>query len=525
MTGPDAVVIGAGPNGLVAANLLADAGCAVVVLEAQPEPGGAVRSGALTVPGFVHDRFSAFYPLAVASPVLQRLRLDELGVRWCRAPVAVAHVFPDGRTAAIATDVERTCASVARFAAPDDRAWRALADEWSQIGDLVVRSLLDPFPPVASVARLLARLRRPRRVLELVRRTLLPVRAFTRERFTGAGATMLVAGNTVHSDLSPEASLGGFFGWLLAMLAQDVGFPAPEGGARALTDALVGRLRAGGGELRCGAEVTEVVVRGGRAVAVRTRDGCEIAAPLGVVADVVAPKLYRDLVGEAQLPPRFVRDLDGFALDDGTFKVDWALRGPVPWLDADARDAGTLHVGDDLDHLTRYTSDVATGRVPSDPFLLFGQMTRVDPTRSPPGTETAWAYTHVPNAATRPDAVRWDGPTVDGLVRRIEAAVERRAPGFGALIIDRHVATPVDFEAADANLMGGAINGGTAQLHQQLVFRPTLGRGGPRTPIAGLYLGSASAHPGGAVHGACGANAARALLSSVPRAPRHGRAS
>jgi phytoene dehydrogenase-like protein len=246
-----------------------------------------------------------------------------------------------------------------------------------------------------------------------------------------------------------------------------------------------------------------------------------------VLADVAAPALYVDLVGAEHLPARLLADLQRFELDQATFKVDWALDGPIPWLAPEARKAGTLHLGNDLDHLTEYAADLAMGSIPRRPFCLFGQLTLCDPSRSPAGTETAWAYTHVPQHVKRDPAGqltgRWDAAEGDAFADRIEALIERRAPGFGELIAVRHVTTPHDLQAQDANLVGGAINGGTAQLHQQVVFRPTPGRGGPRTPVAGLYLASASAHPGGGVHGACGANAAQAALGSARRHPVRGR--
>jgi phytoene dehydrogenase-like protein len=511
----DAVVVGSGPNGLVAANVLADAGWEVVVLEAQPDPGGAVRSGDITVPGFHHDRFSAFYPLAAVSPVIAALELESHGLVWRRAPIAVAHVFPDGRSAAISPDVDATAASVDRFAVGDGDAWRGLVEQWDLLGGPLVDALLKPFPPVGSTLRLLRRLGRPREVMGFARFALLPVRRFAAERFRGDGAAMLLAGNTLHTDLTPDSTLGGFYGWLLAMLAQTVGFPVPEGGSGALTGALVRRFERQGGQLRCGAEVTEIVIRSGTAVGVRLVTGEEISARRGVIADVVAPRLFRDLVGERHLPAAFMEDLGRFELDHGTFKVDWALREPIPWRDPDARRAATLHLGDTMDHLARFAADLAAGRLPERPFILFGQMGRADPTRSPVGTETAWAYTHVPNTASRPDAVSWDEETTARVVARIESEVEQRAPGFRDLILGRHVMSPLALEAANANLLGGAVNGGTTQLHQQLIFRPTLGRAGAATPIRRLFLGSASAHPGGGVHGACGANAATALLRSA----------
>lgn len=512
----DAVVIGAGPNGLVAANMLADAGWEVLVLEAQPDPGGAVRSAELTLPGFCHDRFSSFYPLAGVSPALRNLDLGSHGLQWCRAEATVAHVFDDGRAAVLWEDATRTAESVDSFAGGDGRAWLELLHEWEELSDPLLAALLGPYPPVGAALRLGARLRRPHRVAEFVRSSLLPVRRFAAERFSGEGAAMLLAGNTLHTDLSPDAVLGGFYGWLLAMLGQTVGFPVPKGGSGSLTAALVNRLRSRGGSLRCSAEVTSIVVRSGRAVGVRLADGEEIPARLGVAADVIAPRLYGSLLDPAELAPSFRRDLARFDLDHGTVKMDWALSEPIPWLDPGARRAGTVHVGDTMDHLTRFSADLAGGLIPEKPFILLGQMGRADASRSPAGTETGWAYTHVPNTC-RPGAPGWDAATTQAIVDRVESAVERRAPGFRDTILARHVYTPPQLEAADANLMGGAINGGTSQLHQQLIFRPTVGKGGPRTPVEGLYLASSSAHPGGGVHGACGANAARAMLRSAPR--------
>jgi phytoene dehydrogenase-like protein len=512
----DAIVIGAGPNGLVAANILADEGWDVLVLEGQPDPGGAVRSGELTLPGYVHDRFSSFYPLAVASPPMRRLHLERQGLRWVRAPAVLAHVFDDGRSAVLSMDIDQTAQSVEQWGPGDGTAWREMVTRWEQVGQELIGSLFEPFPPVAPTVRLAARLRRPHALLDLARFALLPVRRMAAEHFTGPGAAMLLAGNTLHTDLTPDSTLGGFFGWLLAMLGQSVGFPVPEGGSGALTAALVSRLESRGGKVRCGNAVEGVVVRDGRAVGIRLADGTHVDAGRAVLADVSAPRLYLTLVGSDLLPGSLLADLKHFELDHGTVKVDWALSGPILWSDPAARRAGTLHLGGDMDHLVEYAADLSCSRVPRRPFCLFGQMTMIDPTRSPAGTETAWAYTHVPQTI-KGDPIsgitgRWDAAEADAMADRIEELVERRAPGFRSLIARRYVTTPRDLEAADPNLVGGSVNGGTAQLHQQLVFRPSPGRGGPDTPIKRLYLASASAHPGGGVHGACGANAARAAL-------------
>lgn len=518
----DAVVVGAGPNGLVAANLLADAGWSVLVLEAASEPGGAVRSGELTLPGFRHDLFSAFYPLAAVSPALRRLRLEEHGLRWRRAPLVLAHALPDGRCAAISTDLAETARSLEAFAAGDGERWEAMIGEWRGIAGPFVDAMLGPFPPVRAAARLLARVRPPG-ALRLARHLLLPVRRMAEERFRGEGASLLLGGNALHSDLSPETAGSGLFGWLLCCLAQEHGYPVPEGGAGSLTAALVRRFEGLGGELRCGARAVEVAVERGRAVAVRVEGGERFGVRRAVLADVTAPALYGELVRPQHLPSRLLDDLARFEWDSGTVKVDWALDGPVPWSAAEARRAGTVHVADDFDNLTEFAADLAMGRLPARPFLLFGQQSVADPSRSPPGTGTAWAYTHIPrvpkgDAAGVLDAAGGEPAWLDGFVERIEARVEALAPGFRSLVRGRHVFSPAQLEREDANLCGGAINGGTAQLHQQLVLRPLPGGGRPETPIAALFLASASAHPGGGVHGACGANAARAALSAAGRA-------
>ncbi|WP_030712561.1 phytoene desaturase family protein [Streptomyces sp. NRRL F-2580] len=513
---PDAVVIGAGPNGLVAANLLVDAGWSVEVLEAQPEPGGAVRSDRGVHPDYVSDVFSAFYPLAAASPVLAGLDLAAQGLRWSHAPRVLAHPLRDGRCAVLERRVEETSAGLAGFAPADGDAWRALYDAWTRIGPDLVKALFTPFPPVRSGLHLAAKLRTAGG-LRLARKLALPVRRLGEEEFAGDGGRLLLAGNALHADLAPEAAGSGGFGWLMSMLGQSHGFPVPVGGAGALTEALVRRLRSRGGVLRCGERVASVVVRGGAAVGVRTAGGETVGARRAVLADTSAPALYRELVGEEHLPARLVQDLERFQWDFATFKVDWALTGPVPWTAPQASGAGTVHVADGVDGLTRFAAQIAVGHVPDEPFALFGQMTTADPSRSPTGTESAWAYTHLPQRVVSdagPDRItgRWDTREQEAMADRVEAQVERYAPGFRALIGARRILAPTTLQALDENLHNGAINNGTTALHQQAVFRPTPGTGRPETPVRGLYLASAAAHPGGGVHGAPGANAARAAL-------------
>jgi phytoene dehydrogenase-like protein len=514
----DAIVVGAGPNGLVAANLLADAGWDVLVIEAADEPGGAVRTAEVTAPGFRNDLFSAFYPLAVGSPALAGLRLDRYGLRWAHAPAVLANPVPGGPAAVLYRDPQATAASLDGFAAGDGEAWLALFDRWRRVRDPLLGALLSPFPPVRHALRL-AWAVGARELLSFARFGLLPVRRMAEESFRGAGGGLLLAGNALHSDVPPEAPPSGVAGWLLAMLGQDLGWPAPVGGAGELTSALVRRLEDRGGKVRCGAPVEQVVVEQGRARGVAV-SGTALGARRAVLADVDAGVLFRRLVGAEHLRPSFVSRLDEFVQGWPTVKVDWALRSSIPWEDPEVAGAGTVHVAASMDELTLGSAELAAGRLPTDPFLILGQMTTTDPTRSPAGTESAWAYTHVP-ASVRDGSSRGgrgggrpiSGEDVAEVVRRTEQRIEDLAPGFRDRIVARHVAGPADLEAANANLVGGDIGGGTYQLHQQLVFRPFPGLGRAETPIPGLYLASASAHPGGGVHGACGANAARAAIA------------
>ncbi|MYS84667.1 phytoene desaturase family protein [Embleya scabrispora] len=512
----DAVVVGAGPNGLVAANILADHGWRVEVLEARDVPGGAVHSDRGVHPDFVSDTFSSFHPLAAASPTIAALDLHEFGLRWSHAPSVLAHPLADGRCATLHRGVDATAAGLAgHFGADDAAGWRRLSALWDRLDPHLVNALLSPFPPIRSGLALAARLGAADG-LRFARTMTLPVRRLGEEEFSDVGATMLLAGCALHADMLPEAAPSAAFGWLLAMLGQQHGWPTPVGGAGALTEALVRRLTSKGGAVRCGTRVTSVVVRGGTALGVRTANGDAVRARRAVLADVPATTLYGGLVSWDDLPARLRDDLRRFTWDPGTFKVDWALNGPIPWTAPEAARAGTIHLAADLAELSDYAVQVASDRLPARPFLLIGQMTTADPTRSPAGTESAWAYTHVPRHVTEDLGGgltgRWDPGEAQAYADRLETRVETFAPGFRSRIIARRILSPLALQAANANLVGGALNGGSAAIHQQLVFRPVPGSGRPPTPVRRLYLASASAHPGGGVHGACGANAARAAL-------------
>jgi phytoene dehydrogenase-like protein len=511
----DAVVVGAGPNGLVAANLLVDRGWSVLLLEAQPTIGGAVASARDVHPDFVHDTFSAFYPLAAASRTIQSLGLEEHGLRWRHAPAVLGHPFPDGGWALLHRDRDVTARLAEAQHPGDGEAWLELCALWDLVGDELIGALLTPFPPVRPGLGLLAKLRRAGG-LGFVRTLLTPAAELGRSRFGGSGPRTLLAGNAGHADIPLDAPGSGLMGLLMTMLGQTVGYPVPEGGAGALASALARRFTSRGGETWCDAEVIGIDVEARTATGVRTATE-RVHARRAVIADVTAPALYGRLLDPGHVPERVARGMTSFQLDPSTVKVDWALGGPVPWLTEPAYAPGTVHVADSVDQMTESFNQVSAGAVPAAPFLLAGQMTTADPTRSPAGTESLWAYTHVPQQ-TRTDAgdgaVRgvWDHDDCERFADRMQARIERLAPGFGSLIRARRVLGPHELEARNANLIGGAIGGGTAQLHQELVFRPVPGLGRAETGVAGLYLGSASAHPGGGVHGAAGSNAARAAL-------------
>jgi phytoene dehydrogenase-like protein len=508
----DVVIIGAGPNGLVAANILTDAGLEVVVCEEQPAPGGAVRSGELTLPGYEHDLFSAFYPFAVASPPIRRLELERWGLRWRRAPLALANPTAAGPTVVLSQDIDETAASLDAFAPGDGDAWRRLYGLWRRIEEPFMEAFTTPFPPVAAAAQIVSRLR-VRGAVEFAQLAVRPLRRLAAESFRGAGGGLLIGANALHADLTPDMRGSALPGLILCGLGQHRGYPVPEGGAGRLTDALVARLSAAGGTLHCGSRVERLLVRGGRAVGVRLAGGRALTARVGVLADVGAPQLYSELLGRDVVPARIHRRLRRFRYDHATVKVDWALSSPVPWRSDPVHRAGTVHVAESLEQLSAAAEALECGVVPDRPFLLFGQYAVADSTRAPAGHDTAWAYTHVPQSTRG----AWDEAALAGFARRIEDEIERLAPGFRERILGRSVFGPHELEQRDRNLVGGAVNGGTAQWRQELMFRPVIGLGRPETPIDGLLLASASAHPGGGVHGAPGAIAARALLRRAHR--------
>ena len=507
----DAVVVGAGHNGLVAANLLVDEGWDVVVLEATGEYGGSVRTQELTAPGFANDVFSAFYPLGAASPVLRRLELEKFGLEWVHAPTVLAHPHRDGHCAVLSRDIDETAASLDTFAPGDGDAWRRLFERWQRIRGPVLSGLFSMFPPVGAGVGLATKLG-PRDLMRFARFALLPVRRLAEEEFSGVGGGLLLGGNALHADIGPEAPGSGFLGYLLCCLGQEVGFPTPRGGAGKIAEALTRRLESRGGTVTYNAPVEQLEIRNGRAVAVRTADGDVIPVQRAVLGAVDAVTLYHRLIGRDNLPARVNDDLERFQFDNSTVKVDWAVDSKVPWAHEAAAGAGTVHLTDSMDDLTMSTAQLACGLVPEKPLVVVGQMTTADETRSPAGTESLWAYAHVPQKVKGDVGGSitgaWTEAETEEFANRIEARIEQHAPGFRDKIIARHVMSPHDMQQRNPSVVNGALNAGTAQIYQQFVFRPTPGMARPTTPVRNVYLASASAHPGGGVHGAPGANAA-----------------
>jgi phytoene dehydrogenase-like protein len=516
----DAVVIGAGPNGLVAACRLADAGWDVVLLEANDEVGGAVRSAQLH-PGYTTDLFSAFYPLAAASPAMQRLDLHHHGLRWSHSESVVAHPHDprSSRAAILHRRPEDTAAALERYGPGDGDTWLELFAQWRRLREPLISALTGPFPPIRAAIGLLRRAGGTPEALRLARRLLLPVTRLGDELFHGPDGRLLLAGNAMHADIPAVSAASGGFGWLMTMLAQDVGFPVPVGGSGMLTQALAARARAAGVQIITGSRVQRVVVGSGRALGVTTADGRRVLARRAVLADVSAPTLYGSLVPAQALPSRLLAQLRHFDWDLPTVKVNWSLDGPLPWRAEGVGSAGTVHLGADDGELAEWSASLAAGRPSRHTFMLLGQMAVADPSRAPDGGDSVWAYSHLPRvrpgSAGDPGQAAGDAGQAKALATRMQQTLEEFAPGFGAHIVHQMVQLPDDLEFSDANLAGGAVNGGTAQLHQQLIFRPLPGLGRPETPIHNLYLAGASAHPGGGVHGGAGDSAALAALRNA----------
>ena len=469
----DAVVVGAGPNGLAAALTLARAGRSVRVYEAASTIGGGTRTMELTLPGFRHDVCSTIVPLTLASPFFQTVDWAAHGVELVQPDAPLAHPFDDGRAVVLERSFTATAAGLDRDRRTDDgSAWRRLFGPLARDAGKLGRELLRPVVHV------------PRHPLALARFGLPALRSaegLARARFRGDGAQALFGGLAAHSMVALDRPLSASFGLVLGLYAHAVGWPMVRGGSSAIGDALAAEIRALGGEIGTGHRVASL----------------DDVPPSRVVLLDTTPRAALAIAGD-RLAPRTRRRYERFRYGPGVFKVDWALAGPVPWTAAGPRRAGTVHLGGTLAEIVRSERQVAAGRAPDRPFTLFAQYHPWDPTRAPAGMTTAWAYCHVPT-----------GSDVD-MTDRIEAQVERFAPGFRDLILGRATHSPARMEEHDPNYIGGDINAGISDIRQLLV-RPTPSLD-PYHAGPGLYLCSSSTPPGGGVHGMGGYLAARSAL-------------
>ncbi|MGF1582733.1 MAG: phytoene desaturase family protein [Gemmataceae bacterium] len=499
----DAVVIGSGPNGLVGAITLARQGWSVLVLEAKDRPGGALYSVENTRPGFVHDVGAAFFPFAKASPAFRELQLDEVGLRFVAGKYESAHPAPDGTCASISRDIALSRASFGE----DGDAWAKFHDWANAMGDRLPEALLAPLVDVRTAFRLGVK-----NIIGMGLAAMGSASGYARWNFRTEAARRVIPALSLHVDLGPADFTGGALGLVLGLLAAKDGFLIPVGGAKAITDALLKRFSQAGGKVQYESHVDEIVVRDKRAVAVRTSNGDEIPFRHAVLADVGPPSLFFRLLDEKLAPYWLRKSIGRFRYGWGTFKMDWALSGPVPWTSPEACEAAVVHTGDSLQDLQHFTQEVRSGQLPSNPYLVIGQQSLLDSTRAPEGQHTLWAYSRVPN--TMPGG--WEGHK-ELLADRIDQRIEQLAPGFRERILARAIHAPADLEAMDENLVDGDLGGGSAQIDQQLFLRPTFPYFRYRTHVRGVYLASASAHPGAGVHGACGRNAAMMALADAKK--------
>jgi phytoene dehydrogenase-like protein len=495
------IVVGAGSNGLVAAIHLARAGLEVTLLEHSPRPGGASSSVEATLPGFVHDHCAGFNPMTVASPAVQELELERHGLRWVNPETIMAHPFEDGTAIALSRDVAATADSLASVASGAGGAWAELMARYRPLAQTLVTAIVNPLPPVWPAVPLLARLRRE--ALFLARRMTGSVQAFGLDVFEGASRpTAWLSGSAQHSGLPPSTAGSGAFGFLLQLLGHSFGWPFPAGGQGSLTGVLVDLALREGVSIRCSSPVREIIVSGSRTTGVRLRDGEEL--PARDVLSTVSARALASLLPDEALPARLLRRLRIWRHSPACFKLDYALRAPLPWTADEPRRAAVVHLAGELDDLLVAGQDSGRGVVPERPSLVVGQHTLHDPSRAPEGGHTLYCYTHVPYRYECGD---------EEIVARVEAQLERFAPGFSDTVLARAVRNPTQTEAENPSLVGADLAGGSMELDQQLIFRPAPELCRYRTPLRGLYVAGASVHPGGAVHGMSGRSAARALLT------------
>lgn len=463
-----ACVIGAGPNGLAAAIVVAKQGLHVEVLEAEAQPGGAVRTLELTIPGFRHDFGSAVYPLAVGSPLFSSLPLGRHGLEWIHSPCPLAHPFDDHT----AITVERDFRVMDSVLGRDGKAWRRLMEPLARNWTEMAPDLLGP------VSRI------PRHPLRLARfglSALLPATTLGERSFRQESTKALFAGLAAHSFLSLDEPLSAAFALVLGVAAHAVGWPVARGGAQSLTDALCKHLITLGGAIKTSTRVTSL----------------DTLSNYDLTLCDLTPRQLLEIAG-SRLSPGYKEKLRKFRYGPGVFKVDYALREPIPWSAGECSRAATVHLAGSAEEIVRSEHEVRHGRHSERPFVLLAQPSLFDSTRAPEGRHTAWAYCHVPNGSSF------------NMLERLESQIERFAPGFRHCVLARRISSPADLEKMDANLVGGDISGGAVHL-RQLIFRPTWRH--YETSAKNIYLCSSSTPPGGGVHGMCGYHAATRALA------------
>jgi phytoene dehydrogenase-like protein len=465
-----AVVVGSGPNGLAAAITLAQAGLQVEVFEAESQPGGGARTMELTLPGFLHDFGSAVHPMAAGSPFFSSLPLREHGLEWIHFPAPVAHPLDDGTAVLLERDLDEAV----RVLGEDGRAWdrmvRPLVERWREIAPELLR-------PMIAVPR------HPFVLAKFGLQGLLPATRLAKRLFRSERTKALFAGLAGHSMVALDQPLTGSFGIVFAVTAHAVGWPIARRGSQSITKALCAHLEKLGGTLRVSNRV----------------DSLSSLGDFGLALCDVTPRQLSQIAGD-RFTPAYKRLLARYRYGPAAFKVDYALSSPIPWRATECTRAATVHLGGTMDEVAASEDDTTHGRHPERPFMLVAQPTLADPTRAPLGKHIAWAYCHVPN-----------GSTVD-MLPRMEAQMERFAPGFRDCVLERRVLRPADLQSMDANLIGGDIGGGASDW-RQLIFRPSWRF--YSTPAKDVYICSSSTPPGGGVHGMCGYNAAKLALKKL----------
>jgi len=465
----NACVVGSGPNGLSAAIVLAQAGRHVEVLEAEPTPGGAARSMALTLPGFLHDFGSAVHPLAAGSPFFSSLPLREYGLEWIRSPAPLAHPLDDGTAIMLEQDLGDAKAALGVDGEAWDRLMRPFVERWPEFIPEVLR-------PVRFVPK------HPWLMARFGISALLSARTVA-GRFRSERTRALFAGLAAHSFLSLDQPLSAAFGMLMALPAHAVGWPIPRGGSQSLTNALCHYLSTLGSTVRTSSRV----------------ESLSALSNYDLILCDVTPRQLVNIAGQ-RLSNSYKRQLAGFRYGPGVFKLDFALKSAIPWKAPECLRATTVHLGGSFEEIAASEKAVQNGQYADRPFVLLAQPSLFDASRAPAGKHTAWAYCHVPN-----------GSKID-MLERLEDQIERFAPGFRECVLARRAFSPAELENRDANLVGGDIGGGAMDL-RQFLFRPTWRH--YATSARDIYLCSASTPPGGGVHGMCGYHAAKMALARL----------